>query len=127
MPYFYRYFKISSFIKHPTYTPEQEKDIQLFVYSRGCNHGSILDKKCTNELPEFAVQVADAAGSQLSDTTQKDTKYHQQDIVTDMAGRRESGGGLGTVMDGFQTVDHSMGKSVTGKGIFKILYGVSQN
>ena len=65
------------------------------------------------------MQVADAAGSRLSNTTQKDTtKHHQQDIITDMAGRREIGGGLGIVADGFQTVDHSMGKSVTGKGIF---------
>ena len=56
------------------------------------------------------MDLADTAGSHLYKTKNSKTG----DIVTKMAGRRELVAGM--IADGFQTADHSMGKSMLVKG-----------
>ena len=108
-------FNISSFAVQFSHKITKEKDNSFSVFDSG-NHGLAVTPQCTTKQQEFAVNLAEAAGSTLyfgQDLTNQDSHIRR------MAGRRERGGVIVESSQLGDHVSHSTGKNSGPRGQLK--------
>ena len=108
-------FTISSFAAQFSHKITKEKDNSFSVFDSG-NHGLAVTPQCTTKQQEFAVNLAEAAGSTLyfgQDLTNRDSRIRR------MAGRRERGGVIVESSQLGDHVSHSTGKNSGPRGQLK--------